>query len=96
MTDLDPRLMTEETFGVWRNHPVTRAFMRYLADYAEALEGDHLGRWRQGTVDAALDAEARGRVLTLYDMTELTYASINDFYHASGKDTDIDAGQDTV
>jgi hypothetical protein len=95
MTDLDPRLMTEETFGLWRNHPATRAFMQYLADYADALEAAHMRDWRGGTVDPSTDAEARGRVLTLYEMTELSYASISSFYTETEKDTEIDAGQDT-
>lgn len=94
-TDFDPRDLTEDSFANWRRHPATKAFMAYLADYAAALERDHLQRWKQGVIEPDTEAEARGRVATVTEIIDLRYQSIEDFYSEPNEDSDIDAGQDT-
>jgi hypothetical protein len=93
--DIAPCDLTEESFAVWRNHPATKAFMAYLADYAAALERDHVERWKQGPADADLEAEARGRVLTLQEIGDLRHDNIDKFYHQQNEENDPDEGQNS-
>src|SRR3990167_5452330 len=74
------RGMSQADFHQWRQHPVTRWFLRYLSDYAEELGHGHTERWLQGqTVEKAED-EARGRVQTLDEMSRLGFDHIAMFY----------------
>jgi hypothetical protein len=94
--DIAPCDLSEESFAVWRNHPATKAFIAYLADYAAALERDHVERWKQGgAADADLEAEARGRVLTLHEIVDLRHDNIDKFYHQETEENDPDEGQNS-
>ena len=72
--------ITDVDFVQWKHHPATKAFRRYIADYAAVLERDHKERWKQGPPDIDLEAEARGRVMTLDEIKELEFAHMLSFY----------------
>jgi hypothetical protein len=69
-----------EDYNLWRHHPVSKIFLKYLSDYADALEREGLERWRAGTIRLVDEQEMRGRVLTIREMSELQFEAISVFY----------------
>lgn len=95
MTDsLKPQDLTEDNFGSWRRHPATKAFMQFLEDYAQTLADGHMNRWLGGKTEPDLEAEARGRVLTLREIVALEYNDIIERYQ-NDEDKIKNAGQTT-
>lgn len=72
--------IAEGDFQVWKHHPVSKVFLRYLADYRMALLRDVLERWEAGALTLDTEKEIRGRTITLAELTELQFASIQKFY----------------
>jgi hypothetical protein len=91
--EFNPRDITEELFSLWRIHPATKAFMTYLADYAEALERGHIDRWKRGETDPDYEAESRGRVLTITEIIDLRHEHLVAFYQNESNEMDTDEGQ---
>ena len=68
-----PPLLAElspQEFNQWRQHPVTRLFHQFLADYQAALQDKLLASWRAGKLTLSAEGEARGRVLACEEMRE--------------------------
>ena len=80
--------ITADNFNQWKHHPGTKAFRKYLADYAAVLERGHTERWKEGPPDDDLEAEARGRVLTLSEIAELEFEHILNFYAEPDQEDD--------
>lgn len=72
--------ITESDFQVWKHHPVSKLYLRYLNDYRSALLKELVERWEAGHLTLETEKEIRGRTLTLADLTELQFASIEKFY----------------
>lgn len=72
--------LTEADFNVWKHHPVSKLYLRYLGDYRAMLIRELLERWEAGTLQLDTEKEIRGRTMTLADLTELQFASIQKFY----------------
>lgn len=76
--------VSEQQFREWRQHPVSRALRRFLADRREALRRDHTDRWEQAAAsDPDFEAEARGRALEAREIAELEWSAIDQFYDLS-------------
>jgi hypothetical protein len=72
--------ITEADFQVWKHHPVSKVYLQYLADYRSMLLRELLERWEAGALTLETEKEIRGRTLTLADLVELRFASIQKFY----------------
>ena len=80
MTAVPLEGITEPDFQTWKHHPVSKVYLKYLADYRSMLLRDLLGRWEAGDLTLDIEKEIRGRTLTLAELGELTFASIQKFY----------------
>jgi hypothetical protein len=69
-------------FDSWKHHPVTRVWLRFLADYAAELERLQVAEMR--TADAPVSdfrqGEFKGRIGTVAEMAEPAFESIVQFY----------------
>lgn len=72
--------ITEADFQSWKHNPVTKMFVRYLGDYAEALERDHLLRWKTGALNEKIEYEAAGRQASLTELAVLEFSHVYAFY----------------
>lgn len=72
--------LTEADFQVWKHHPVSKLYLKYLGDYRAMLIRELLGRWEGGTLTLDTEKEIRGRTVTLAELAELQFASIQKFY----------------
>lgn len=80
--------LNEQGFFQWKTHPATKAFRKYLEDFAAALERDHMGRWKDGATDAEYEAEARGRVAVLREIATLEFEYMLNFYETPKDEND--------
>ena len=71
--------ITEQDFIQWKHHPATRAFRKYMKDFAKQLSDDHVERWRAG-VEEIDESEARGRVLALEETASIEFEHMAGFY----------------
>lgn len=72
--------ITEQDFLGWKHNPVSKVVLQYLADYRQILLREVIGRFEQGTLLERTEQEIRGRCLTLKDLSELQFGSIQNFY----------------
>lgn len=73
--------MTKEQFGEWRNHPATQFFRQFLRDRAKRLGEQMHEAWLTANDLFEKDSqEARGRILELVDIENLSFAQIEEFY----------------
>lgn len=77
--------LTEGDFQVWKHHPVSKLYLKYLDDYAMLLGRELLDRWLAGHITLETEKELRGRILTLTDLVELQFTSIEKFYQTEEK-----------
>lgn len=77
----------------WKHNPVTKVFRRFLADYIAQVRADHTDRWEKSdTIDIALEAEARGRVIAVSEMHALKFEEILSFYQGEQQIDDAQIG----
>jgi hypothetical protein len=72
--------LTKDDFQVWKHHPVSKVYLKYLGDYRAMLLRELLERWEAGALTLDTEKEIRGRTLTLADLVDLQFASIEKFY----------------
>jgi hypothetical protein len=72
--------ITDSDFNVWKHHPVSKLYLKYLGDYRAMLLRELLARWEAGTLILDTEKEIRGRTMTLADLVDLQFASIEKFY----------------
>lgn len=72
--------ISEGDFNNWRHHPVSKVYLKYLADYRAMLIRELLMRWEAGALIVETEKEIRGRVMTLADLVDLRFESIQKFY----------------
>lgn len=72
--------IAEGDFQSWKHHPVSKIYLQYLVDYRAILLRDLLGRWEAGELTLETEKEIRGRTLTLAELVELQFPSIQKFY----------------
>lgn len=78
--------LTDADFNVWKHHPVSKVYLRYLTDYRTMLLRNVLERWEAGALTLETEKEIRGRTLTLAELVELNFASIEKFYQTDEED----------
>lgn len=82
--------ITASDYNVWKTHPVTQAFRRYLREYVAALEQAHVARWRGGDQDDKQEAWASGQVQAIEEMSILEFEDIAAFYATAAEEEDDD------
>ena len=73
-------------FNLWRQHPVSKVVLGFLADYAEALATQATAQWIENGVPLEHQAEARGRILANREMVALRLTDIQAFYGEQNDD----------
>lgn len=74
------RELSQEQWALWRQHPVTKAFHRYLRDYRQALIDGHMERFLSYAEQPPLEADARSRAAACQDMLDLTQPAVMMLY----------------
>jgi hypothetical protein len=72
--------IAEADFQSWKHHPVSKVYLQFLTDYRAMLLRDLLGRWEAGELTIETEKEIRGRTITLAELVELQFPSIQKFY----------------
>lgn len=72
--------ITAADYNGWRQHPVTKAFRRYLRDYVTALEQHHTMRWRDGNSDPRFEDWSSGQAQGISEIAEIEFEDIAAFY----------------
>jgi hypothetical protein len=85
--------ISEGDFQVWKHHPVSKLYLQYLADYRTMLLRDLLARWEAGALTLETEKEIRGRTITLAELVELKFASIETFYQTSEEENETASAQ---
>lgn len=86
MTSPEINGISEADFQIWKHHPVSKIYLRYLADYRAMLLKELLAQWENGVLVLDTEKEIRGRTLTLADLVDLQFASIQKFYQTEEDD----------
>lgn len=58
---------------------MTAVFLRFLRDRRQAMRDDAINSWENGT-EFGLQGEARGRILEMGEILDLTLVQIQTFY----------------
>lgn len=86
--------LSEESYNQWRHHPVTAAYLQFVADQAANFREAAADLFESGLLnpaDAHPDRNAnvlRGRILCLRELHALQLASIQEFYGAVSQEDD--------
>mgnify|MGYP001563708204 CR=1 FL=1 len=75
-----PNGIGESEFNSWKHHPVTRAYLKFLADKREDTRMAALDGWEGGKLNNALSDEMRGVANTLKLASEPDFGEIVQFY----------------
>lgn len=71
--------MSEQEFNLWKNNPVTRAYLGFLLDEVEAFRTTAMDLLEAGQLNGRAD-ELKGRILTLRELATLKLSDIHGFY----------------
>lgn len=77
---IDPREITAQQYGAWRQHPMTRFMLQYMDDFADTLVAKANADWLAGTLELKDSDEMRGRINCLKEVTTLPWSAIAAFY----------------
>ena len=74
--------ITEADFQIWKHHPVTKLYVRFLKDYERQLKDAQVGQLRTSTdaPDLFKLGTWTGAINLVSEMSEPRYQSIVDFY----------------
>lgn len=74
--------ITEADFHLWKHHPATKAFMRYLLDYEQQLAEEAVTFLRNTPVapDPFKSGQFQGEVNAYRTIIELEFAKMVEFY----------------
>lgn len=72
--------IAEQDFLSWKHNPVSKVVLQYLLDYRKSLHVELLARFENNTLLEKVEQEIRGRCLTLAELSDLQFASIQEFY----------------
>lgn len=91
--------LSPEAFSQWKHHPVTRAYLTWLAECRSLLTEQHLQRWaaRQELPDGG-ESEARGQVELLEKLASPQLYHITSTYlpdHMLGEDGRIKSEEES-
>lgn len=91
---LKVRGISEQEYQLWRHHPVTELFRRYLSDQRAHLLAVAQQQWLDNA--EIVDAQTlRGQILTLGDIADLPFASLYAAYQEEGTEDELQREQDS-
>lgn len=70
----------EAEFNAWKRAPVTKAYLKYLADKADDAQAAAVGRWLGGKTSLAEADEFRGIVNTMRLAAQPDFEAVFSFY----------------
>ena len=71
--------LTDQSFGQWKHHPITAAYLAYLNDLIESFRTAAADMVENGEINPQADL-LRGRILTLRELHTLKLEHIHIFY----------------
>lgn len=71
--------LSEQEYNLWRHHPITSAYLKYLGDQIEAFRSAVADLLENGTLNPQAEM-IRGRILTLRELQNLSLGDIRNFY----------------
>jgi hypothetical protein len=71
--------LSEQSFGQWKHHPITSAYLSYLNDLIESFRTAAADMVENG-IDNPQAEVLRGRILTLRELHTLKLEHIQNFY----------------
>ena len=71
--------LSDQEYQLWRHNPITDAYLKYLADQAEAFRTAAADLLESGNLAQQADM-IRGRILTLRELQTLSLGVIQNFY----------------
>jgi hypothetical protein len=79
--------IAEADLQQWKHHPVSKAYLKYLADFAQnlALLQVEMMLTADGPVSDFMQGEFKGRVSAISEMADPQFASIVKFYTPEGE-----------
>lgn len=78
-------------FQSWRHNPVSKVFLRYLADKRSFLEQSILDQWMSGSLTLMSEQTVRGQIIELFEIEALPFEALSSFYEESnGTETNQD------
>jgi hypothetical protein len=90
MTTQSGPTITKEQFGLWKSHPVTQLFFRFMDDRNLDITSHVMEGWVKGTIEFEKESQVnRGRILELLDLYDLTHEQIVNFYQERDNATKI-------
>jgi hypothetical protein len=90
-----PKMITKEQYGEWRNHPATQFFRQFLKDRADMLIQAGTEAWLNGDASFERD-EARGRIRELLEVETVNYDTIAVFYQERDNKDESETSSGTV
>lgn len=73
--------MTKEQYNEWRNHPATLFFRKFLKDRRDYLIRFTTEQWLNAPEQfEANKQEARGRIRELFDVEDVPFETVENFY----------------
>jgi hypothetical protein len=74
-------VINKEQFGIWKSHPATRFFLKYVRDFRESGESTAMSLWLDGSKEFKDMAEfLRGQITTMREIEDLSFDAIDNFY----------------
>ena len=91
--DIEVLGIKEADFQSWKHHPVTKAYMQWMTDYAKALREERSLRLdgSMESPDPYLLGEFKGRINTLTEAAGGEFHHIATFYQEPDKDQETNA-----
>ena len=79
-------------FQSWKHHPVTKVFLRYVADYRDALRRDQIEKIENAEepMPPKAQGEYKGRIRTLEELAGIEFGHLVDFYPLEEQEEDPD------
>jgi len=71
--------LSEQEYNLWRQNPITAAYLEYLKDQADAFRAAAADLLEAGNLAPQADM-IRGRILTLRELQTLSLGVIQNFY----------------
>lgn len=78
--------ISESDFQIWKHHPVSKIFLRYLADKRAYLERAALDAWIAGSLSLQMDQTIRGQIIELFELEHISFEAIEAFYQEQIED----------
>ena len=88
--DVELNGIREADFQSWKHHPVSKVFLRYLADYRDTLRKHQLAVIENSPDPIAPKAEGEyaGRVRTLDELANIEFSHLVQFYPEEEEEPD--------